>query len=145
MEKSRKSYRRGKLSTVDLLVLTSLVQLLFILKIFFTFFTKQVTLMRRSTVQSLPPQLVFPGKILVRPKLFRLEKKNVLFLIFGDLKNLFPRLDNAEFYKICFDSMGCEVTNRILPRHGILGCRWGLPMLLRLVVRSVKSLACKGG
>jgi hypothetical protein len=29
------------------------------LKIFVTFFTKQATLMRRSTVLSLPPQLVF--------------------------------------------------------------------------------------
>jgi hypothetical protein len=41
------------LSTVDLLVLTGLDQLLFILKIFFTFFTKQATLMRRSTVLEL--------------------------------------------------------------------------------------------
>jgi hypothetical protein len=35
---------------VDLLVLTSLDQLLFILEILFTFDTKQVTLMRRSAV-----------------------------------------------------------------------------------------------
>ncbi len=55
-----KSYWRGRLSTVDLLELTSLHQLLFILKIVFTLFTKQGTLMRRSTVLSLLPQLVFP-------------------------------------------------------------------------------------
>jgi hypothetical protein len=30
-------------------------------KILFTLFAKQATLLRRSTVVSLPPQLVFPG------------------------------------------------------------------------------------
>jgi len=48
-----KSYWRGRLSTVDLLVLTSLDQLLFILKILLNSFTKQAILMRRSTVLSL--------------------------------------------------------------------------------------------
>jgi len=57
-----KYYWSGRLSTVDLLIQTSLDQLLFILKILFTFFTKQSTLMRRSTVLSLPPQVKFPGK-----------------------------------------------------------------------------------
>jgi hypothetical protein len=56
-----KSYWRGRLSTVDLLVLTSLDHLLFKSKMLFTFFTKQANLMRRSTVSSLPPQLVFPS------------------------------------------------------------------------------------
>jgi hypothetical protein len=56
-----KSYNRGRLSTVDLLVPTSSDHLLFILKIFFYIFTKQATLMRWSAVLSLPPQLVFPG------------------------------------------------------------------------------------
>ncbi len=56
-----KSYWRGRLSTVDLIVLTSLDQLLFKLKILWTFFTKQANIMRRSTVSSLPPHLVFPG------------------------------------------------------------------------------------
>jgi hypothetical protein len=42
------------------LVLTSLDQLLLILKITFVFFTKQATLLRSSTVLSLPLQLVFP-------------------------------------------------------------------------------------
>jgi hypothetical protein len=55
----------GRLSTVDLLVLTSLEQLTLILKILFSFFTKQATLIRRSTVQSVPPQLVFPGPLVV--------------------------------------------------------------------------------
>ncbi len=54
-----KSYWRARLSTVDLFVLTSFDQLLFILKILFTFFTKQATLTRTSTVLSPPPQLVF--------------------------------------------------------------------------------------
>jgi len=40
----------------DLLVLTSLYQLLFKLKLYFSFFTKQPTLMRRSTVLILPLQ-----------------------------------------------------------------------------------------
>jgi hypothetical protein len=41
--------------SLDLLVLTILDQLLFILKILFTFTTKQRTLTRRSTVPNLPP------------------------------------------------------------------------------------------
>jgi len=40
--------------------MTSISQLLFILKIALTFFTKQGTLMRRSIVLRFPPQLVFP-------------------------------------------------------------------------------------
>ncbi len=42
-----------RLSTVDLLVLTSSDQRLFTLKILFTFFTIQATLMWRSTVPRL--------------------------------------------------------------------------------------------
>jgi hypothetical protein len=53
-------YWKGRLSTVDLLVLTSLDQLLLILPILFSFFTNKATLMRRSTVLSLPLRLVFP-------------------------------------------------------------------------------------
>ncbi len=56
-----KAYWGGKLSTVDLFVLTSLDKLILILKILFSFFTKQAALMRRSTVLSLSPQLIFPG------------------------------------------------------------------------------------
>ncbi len=57
--KSGKSYWGGRLSTVDLLVLTSLNQLIFISKKLFSFITKQATLMRRSTALNLlPPQLV---------------------------------------------------------------------------------------
>jgi hypothetical protein len=51
----------GRLSKVDLLLQSSFDQLLFRLKIFFPFLTKQHTLMKRSTVLSLPPQLVFPN------------------------------------------------------------------------------------
>jgi len=50
-----KSYLNGRrLSIIDLLVLTSSDQLLFILKIAYTLFTKPATLIRRSTVQNLP-------------------------------------------------------------------------------------------
>jgi hypothetical protein len=56
-----KSLQRGKLSTFELLVLNSLDKLLFELKILLPFFTKQATLMRRSTVLSIPTLLVFPG------------------------------------------------------------------------------------
>jgi hypothetical protein len=59
---AREALLEGRLNTVDLLVLTSLDQLIFILKILFTCFTQQATLMRRSTVLSLPLQLVFPGE-----------------------------------------------------------------------------------
>jgi hypothetical protein len=45
---------------VDLHALTSLDQLLFYNENVVYFFTKQATLMRRSTVLSLPQQLVFP-------------------------------------------------------------------------------------
>ncbi len=52
-------WKRGNLtegfSTVDLLVLTGLDQLIFWLKIIFPLFAKQATLMRRSTVLSLTP------------------------------------------------------------------------------------------
>jgi hypothetical protein len=51
--KTRKSYWRERISTVDLLVLNSSDQLLFKLKLNFSFFTKQPFLMRRSTVPSL--------------------------------------------------------------------------------------------
>ncbi len=57
-----KSTRRGRLSTVGLLVLTCLDQLLFILKVSITFLTRQATSMRRSAVLSLLPQLVFPAQ-----------------------------------------------------------------------------------
>ncbi len=53
---------RGRSSTVHLLVLTGLDQLLLILKKLFTFVTKQVTLMRSSTVLSLSLHLVFPAE-----------------------------------------------------------------------------------
>ncbi len=44
----------GWLSTDGLLVLTSLAQLIFILKILFSFVAKQANLMRRSAVLGLP-------------------------------------------------------------------------------------------
>jgi hypothetical protein len=53
---------------VDLLVQTSLDYLLFILKILIIFFTKQATLIRRrSTVLSLPTQLLFSSLSVVKP------------------------------------------------------------------------------
>jgi hypothetical protein len=57
-------YLRERLSTLDLLVVTSLDNLLLILKTFFYFFTKQATLLRRSTVLRLPLQSVFPASAL---------------------------------------------------------------------------------
>ncbi len=57
----RNPNRRGRLSTVNLLALTSFGQFGFILKILINFVTKQATLMRRSTVLNLPPLLVFPA------------------------------------------------------------------------------------
>ncbi len=47
---SRESLLSGRLSTVDLLVLTTSVHLLFILKILLNLDSKQVTSMRRSTI-----------------------------------------------------------------------------------------------
>ncbi len=56
----REDLLKGRINTVDLLVLTSLDQLLFLLKLYFSIF-KQPILMRRSTVLSLPLQEEFPG------------------------------------------------------------------------------------
>ncbi len=55
-----KPYWRGRLSTIDLLVLTSLDQVLLYCNYYLTFFTKHSTLMRRSTVLILPLKLIFP-------------------------------------------------------------------------------------
>jgi len=46
------------------LVLTSLDLLLFILKLLFSFVTKQATLRKRSTVLRFSLQIVFPGLFL---------------------------------------------------------------------------------
>ncbi len=59
--KAGKSYWGGRVSSVDLLELSSLDELIFILKIIFSFVTKHATLMRRSTVHSLLAKLVFSG------------------------------------------------------------------------------------
>jgi hypothetical protein len=55
---SRAPLLKGSLSKVDLLVLTSLDQLIFTLQMLFTFVTKQAALMTRSIVLSLSVQLV---------------------------------------------------------------------------------------
>ncbi len=59
--KGEKPYWRGKLSAADFHVLTSLDQLIFILKILFAFVTKQATFTRRSTLLILPLQLASHG------------------------------------------------------------------------------------
>ncbi len=51
---ARKSFRRERLSMVDVLLLNDLDKLIFIFIIIFTYISKQATLMRRSTVLSLP-------------------------------------------------------------------------------------------
>jgi len=58
----------GRLSTIGLHVLTILDQLLLIITISLTCFTRQATLMRWSTVLSVSPQLAFPGFIRVTPE-----------------------------------------------------------------------------
>jgi len=54
-------YWKGRLSTVDLLKLAILDQLLLIMQKLFTFLLKRATLMRSSTVLSLPVLSVFPA------------------------------------------------------------------------------------
>jgi hypothetical protein len=63
VDKSKEGSLKGK-GSVRFPPLYQLVlhQLLFALKILFTFFTKQGNLMRRSRVLCLPLQLVFPDK-----------------------------------------------------------------------------------
>ncbi len=58
---SGKSYWKETLSTVDLLALTSLDQLIFILIMSYTFITKQATIMSRLTILSFPVKLAFPA------------------------------------------------------------------------------------
>jgi hypothetical protein len=58
---SRESLLKGRICTVDLLVLISSDQLLSILKLYFLLFTKQPILVRWSIVLSLPLQQEFPG------------------------------------------------------------------------------------
>ena len=60
IDRAGNPYRRGSLGTVDLLVLTQLDQLIFILKILFTSFTKQETLMRRTTLHKAFPLVSVP-------------------------------------------------------------------------------------
>jgi hypothetical protein len=60
-------YRRVRNSTIELLVLTSSNQLLLLLKVYFSFFTKQAILTRRSTVPSLPFQQEFTGAYTLCP------------------------------------------------------------------------------
>ena len=57
---ARNSYWRERLSTVYLRILASWDQRLFLFKILFIFFTKQAAWTWRSTVLTLPLQLVFP-------------------------------------------------------------------------------------
>ncbi len=61
---------KERLSTVDLLALTSLDQLIFILKIVLTFVAKHATSIRRFLGLCFPVQLVFP--VFGRFKLLRL-------------------------------------------------------------------------
>ncbi len=74
MPKARKPYCRGRVTTVDPLVLTSLNLAIFILKLLNTFVSKQTTLMRRSNVLSLPLQLVFPAQRLQTATVCKAEK-----------------------------------------------------------------------
>jgi len=84
---------RWRLSMVDLLVVTSLDRLLFILKILFTFFTKQPTSIRRSIVLSLPPQLVFPWRNHSGDtQLYRQEKGRLQFWPSGKVILVFQQL-----------------------------------------------------
>ncbi len=57
-----------RLSTGDLLVLTIIIHLIFVLKILYNFVTIQAALMRGSTVLSLPLKLVFPGETVTRSR-----------------------------------------------------------------------------
>jgi hypothetical protein len=66
---------------VDLLVLTSLEELLFILKILLSFFTKQATLIRRSTVLSLLSQLIFPEESFLQQTLTLLSAIYILNIL----------------------------------------------------------------
>ncbi len=60
---SRKSHWRGRLSTVELLVLTNLDHLLFMLKKLFTFFYKTSSLIKEvNGTLKLPPS-VFPAQL----------------------------------------------------------------------------------
>ena len=69
--KARNPFWRGRLSTVDLLILTSIEQLFLLLQRLFTFLRKQATLLRRSTVLSLSLQQGFLALTLKRWNTFQ--------------------------------------------------------------------------
>jgi len=93
-------YWRGRLGTIDLLVLTSLHQLIFIMKILFTLNTKRAILIRRSTVLSLSLQLVFPVTGLQRIPIFKVT----LILFFNESSRLKTLTRILWLYLIC----GCH-------------------------------------
>ncbi len=81
--KSNEPLLKERLSTIDLLVLTSLYQL----ETSFTFFTKQATSIRRSTVLCLPVQLVFPAKAEYHPDEMTTKNKHNRNTILGNFVN----------------------------------------------------------
>jgi hypothetical protein len=76
------SLLKGTISTIDLLVLFSSEHLLFILKRYFSFLTKQTILIRRLNVLSLPPQQEFPDEII---EYLNVELSHVYSTIMGKL------------------------------------------------------------
>jgi len=91
----RKTNWRGRLSTVDLLAPTYLVQLLGIYKKISVFQTKRVNLERRSIVLSFPVQLVFPA--LSFPIWER--KKGYYWVRFKQGKHFFyPKISSLGFF-----------------------------------------------
>ncbi len=72
LEQGTLTEREGWLSTDGLLVLTSLTQFIFILKILFTFVAKQANLMRRSAVLWLEDQLLCPSQLTCRNIFFEM-------------------------------------------------------------------------
>jgi hypothetical protein len=70
---SKEGLLKGKDSTVDSLVVTSLLKIPLVYYILITFYTKQVTLMWWSTVLRFPVYSVFPGLSFKRASLLKVE------------------------------------------------------------------------
>ena len=96
---TRNPHWKGRLSTFDLLVLTSLDQFLFYMEHIIYLFTKQATLNRRSMALSLPILIVFPGHCHVWGG--KAVAKSYRFYTFEAIKGAITRLASeicSQFY-----------------------------------------------
>ncbi len=98
----REALLKGRINTVNLLALTNIDLLLLIMNILFTFSQKEAT--RRSTVLSLPLQLVFPDPTIIFGLLRKITFSEISRLIYfsccnnGKIKNFQVSTHNIDCF-----------------------------------------------